>query len=370
MISVRLINKVLSDLRDITGADLLLTDAGGKVLAAAASGSIPEKPSVLTAAVPEGESGTVQAGSWYIRRVADADGTELFIAAAGEAGELAARVGSSEMEALLIAAREKTDKGRFLQSVLTGTVPAAYIHQEAVRLRIREDACRILFLAELNESDCETAIQVFRAVLAAARTGGMIAAADASHVTIVYETPRKDREDALLLAHTLLDTLNAEAMIPARIAVGTPVTKLEDLPGSFADARMALDACRVFMPDRKVIACDRLGISRLIWEVPASLCERFLRETFPEDVLEELDEETMLTIRRFFDCSLNISETARQLYVHRNTLVYRLEKLEKLTGLDIRKFDDAMSFRIAMMAHERLRQTGKSDSFTGGYNYG
>ena len=195
MISVRLINKVLSDLRDITGADLLLTDAGGKVLAAAASGSISEKPSVLTAAVPEGESGTVQAGSWYIRRVADADGTELFIAAAGEAGELAARVGSSEMEALLIAAREKTDKGRFLQSVLTGTVPAAYIHQEAVRLRIREDACRILFLAELNESDCETAIQVFRAVLAAARTGGMIAAADASHVTIVYETPRKDRED-------------------------------------------------------------------------------------------------------------------------------------------------------------------------------
>ena len=356
MISIRLINKVLSELREITGADLLLLDGRGKLLSAASDREIPEKPESLGDILPEGVNGPVESGSWHIRRISDEDGTELLIAAAGASGDLAVRVGASEMEALLIAAREKTDKNHFLQSVLTGSVSAATMHREAARLRIREDVRRMLFLAEINEADRETAMQVFRAVLAAARAGGMIIPADARHVAVVYEIHQAGREETMHLAHTLLDTLNAEAMIPARIAVGTPAGSLNDLPRSFADARMALEAGRLFMPGRKVIACDRLGIGRLIWELPVSLCERFLGETFPENALEELDGETMETIRRFFACSLNISETARQLYVHRNTLVYRLEKLEKLTGLDIRKFDDAMSFRIAMMVHERLRQ--------------
>jgi carbohydrate diacid regulator len=79
-----------------------------------------------------------------------------------------------------------------------------------------------------------------------------------------------------------------------------------------------------------------------------SLCEMFIKEIFGERNID-LDDETMVTIQKFFENSLNISETARQLYIHRNTLVYRLERLEKMIGLDIRKFEDAMTFKIAMM---------------------
>jgi carbohydrate diacid regulator len=124
------------------------------------------------------------------------------------------------------------------------------------------------------------------------------------------------------------------------------------LSQSYKEAQLAMEVGRIFLPDRHVLSYDRLGIGRLIFQLPVNLCKVFLHETFARNIFEELDEETMLTIRHFFENDLNISETARQLFIHRNTLVYRLEKLQKTTGLDIRKFDEAMTFKIAMMVYD------------------
>ncbi len=355
MISIRLMNKALTDLKEITGADLVLMDAAGTVLISASDRVIPDMPAPAQVLTAECEGGAAESGGWRFLRTAGDDGAELILAAYGEAGRMAARIGVSEIETLYAAAREKTDKNRFLESVMAGRLSEPAIHAEAARLRIREDIRRIVLLAEVSEAETETAMQVFRAVLSSSRAGGIIFSRDASHIAIVCEMRRQEQAEAEHLAHTLLDTLNAEAMIPVRIAVGMPAEELKDLRNSCEEARLALEVGRVFLPDRKVIRSDRLGIGRLIWQLPAALCVRFLEETFPDNVLEELDTETMTTVRRFFDCSLNISETARQLFVHRNTLVYRLERLEKRTGLDIRKFDDALTFRIAMLVHERLK---------------
>ena len=150
-----------------------------------------------------------------------------------------------------------------------------------------------------------------------------------------------------------------EAMIKIRVGYGNVVEKISDITQSFQEAKLALEVGRVFYAEYDTISYSRLGIGRLIYQLPMSLCEMYIKEVFDGKIPELLeDEETMNTINKFFENNLNISETARQLYVHRNTLVYRLERLEKIIGLDIRKFDDAMTFKIAMMVLDHMHYQG------------
>ena len=149
-----------------------------------------------------------------------------------------------------------------------------------------------------------------------------------------------------------------EAMIKVRVGYGNVVGQINELAQSYQEARMALEVGRVFYAQKDTISYSRLGIGRLIYQLPMSLCEMFIKEVFGEKIPEILDdEEAMSTINKFFENNLNISETARQLYVHRNTLVYRLERIEKAIGLDIRSFDDAMTFRIAVMVLAHMRDS-------------
>ena len=150
------------------------------------------------------------------------------------------------------------------------------------------------------------------------------------------------------VAKTLVDMLNVEAMSQVRVSYGNIIHEIKDVSRSYKEAKMALEVGRIFNVEEETISYGKLGIGRLIYQLPMSLCEMFIKEIFGERNID-LDDETMVTIQKFFENSLNISETARQLYIHRNTLVYRLERLEKMIGLDIRKFEDAMTFKIAMM---------------------
>jgi carbohydrate diacid regulator len=139
-------------------------------------------------------------------------------------------------------------------------------------------------------------------------------------------------------------------MSAVRIAYGTIVNEIRQVSRSYKEAKMALDVGKIFYMERSIIAYNALGIGRLIYQLPIPLCQMFMKEVFASDMTPDMfDEETLTTITKFFENSLNVSETARQLYIHRNTLVYRLEKLQKSTGLDIRVFDDALTFKIAMM---------------------
>ena len=151
------------------------------------------------------------------------------------------------------------------------------------------------------------------------------------------------------IAKMIQDMLNSEAMSAVRVAYGTIVNEINQVSKSYKEAKMALDVGKIFYAEKNIIAYNTLGIGRLIYQLPVQLCEMFMKEIFGENLPNTFDEETLTTINKFFENNLNVSETARQLYVHRNTLVYRLEKLQKSTGLDIRVFDDALTFKIALM---------------------
>ena len=161
--------------------------------------------------------------------------------------------------------------------------------------------------------------------------------------------PGETHEDLERTASTILDMLNTEAMTKVHVAFGTVVNEIKEVSRSYKEAKMALDVGKIFYSDKKVIAYSNLGIGRLIYQLPMPLCKMFIKEIFGGKSPDDFDEETLVTISKFFENSLNVSETSRQLFIHRNTLVYRLDKLQKNTGLDLRVFEDAITFRIALM---------------------
>ena len=172
--------------------------------------------------------------------------------------------------------------------------------------------------------------------------------------TILVQIAGIAARDMEKLAASIVDTLQGEHYIKAVVGIGTPINNIKDLASSFKEAQIAMEVGKVFDTEKQVISYDHLGIARLIYQLPTTLCEAFLREVFKQDSIDSLDSETLFTIQRFFENNLNVSETSRGLFVHRNTLVYRLEKIKKLTGLDLRKFDDAIVFKVALMVKKYL----------------
>ena len=156
------------------------------------------------------------------------------------------------------------------------------------------------------------------------------------------------------LASSIVDTLTSEFYIRCVVGIGTTVTGIKNLAHSFKEAQVAIEVGKVFDTERTIVTYDNLGIARLVYQLPTTLCEMFLKEVFKKGSIESLDQETLFTIQKFFENNLNVSETSRKLFVHRNTLVYRLEKIKKLTGLDLREFEDAIVFKVALMVKKYL----------------
>ena len=177
-----------------------------------------------------------------------------------------------------------------------------------------------------------------------------------SDIALVKEVKSDiEGKDLEKLARSISDALTSEFYTHSLISIGTTVTGVKDLARSFKEAQVALEVGKVFDTERNIVSYEHLGIARLIYQLPTTLCEMFLKEIFKVGSIETLDQETLFTIQRFFENNLNVSETSRKLFVHRNTLVYRLEKIKKITGLDLREFDHAIVFKIALMVNRYLR---------------
>jgi carbohydrate diacid regulator len=345
MISARILGKTLQELHNITGTLLTLVNRKGEILFTCA-----DKTDGLTDAVApflSSAADVMSVGENLYLKVNDNEKIEFVLIAGGENAEMSGRIAVSEIRNLLTVSHERSDRNHFMQNVLLDNMLPVDLRDEARRLRIRNDITRTVFLTETSEADNALALQTLKAMYATTGSTSFVSSLDATHIAIVSEDPALQK-----LAFTIADTLNTEAMIQVRVAYGEPTDQLMHLSQSYKEAQLAMEVGRIFLPDRHVLSYDRLGIGRLIFQLPVNLCKVFLHETFERNIFEELDEETMLTIRHFFENDLNISETARQLFIHRNTLVYRLEKLQKTTGLDIRKFDEAMTFKIAMMVYD------------------
>ena len=276
---------------------------------------------------------------------------------AGEANEPPEET-ARKLQTVLDTFREKNSRREFFRKLLSGQM-AGELSSEAARLRLPENVPWCVFAVETEDTATATASDILRQMFA---TGGSDCAVvtDARSIALLRPVKgREKREDFEELAHTVVDMLNTEGMLRARVAFGPPAEGLAALPGIYREQLTALAICRIFYSHTNVVGSDRLGLGRLLYGLPADICQKFLNEVTGGRDFHAVDAETQLAVDTFFENNLNISETARQLFIHRNTLVYRLEKHRQATGLDIRVFEDAMTYRIASLVAGYLLETRK-----------
>ncbi len=250
---------------------------------------------------------------------------------------------------------EKYDRSNFIKNVILDNILPGDIYIKARELYFNSDVCRTVILIRAVDHN-EISIYDIVQNLFPDKAKDFIIGINETDIALVKETkPGIDPRTVEKLASTIADTLSGEFYVHVVIGIGTTVTNLKDLARSFKEAQTALEVGKVFDNEKTIISYDNLGIARLIYQLPTTLCETFLKEVFKLGSIETLDQETLFTIQRFFENNLNVSETSRKLFVHRNTLVYRLEKIKKLTGLDLREFDHAIIFKIALMVNKYLK---------------
>ena len=268
--------------------------------------------------------------------------------------QMMGRLCVSQLENLIQVSKQRVDKNHFYQNLMLDNLLVGDIYQQAKKLGIELEANRIVFVIEPKNDRDNMLLEAMKA-LYATETKDIITSVDENHIIYVKHMEREDDYKSLnQIAKSMVDTINTEVMTSVRVAYGTVVGNIKDVSKSYKEATMALDVGKIFYEKQTVLAYNELGIGRLIHQLPLPLCDMFLHEVFTKNTIDQLDEETLSTVNLFFENSLNISETARKMYVHRNTLVYRLEKIQKNTGLDVRVFDDALTFKIAMMVNKHM----------------
>ena len=266
------------------------------------------------------------------------------------------KIASFQIQNLLVAYKERFDKDNFIKNLLLDNLLLVDIYNRAKKLHIEVEARRLVFILETNPDKNSGALESVKSLLGT-KSGDFITAVDEKNIIIVKElAPGEDYAQMNKVAATILEAAGRDEEGKTHVAYGTIVKEIKEVSRSYKEARMAMDVGKIFSAENDIYAYSSLGIGRLIYQLPMSLCNMFIKEVFGEKIPDILDdEEAMSTINKFFENNLNISETARQLYVHRNTLVYRLERIEKAIGLDIRTFDDAMTFRIAVMVIAHMK---------------
>ena len=249
---------------------------------------------------------------------------------------------------------EKHDRGTFVKNIIMDNILPGDIYIRAKELHFATDAPRAVFLIrQVGHSDVAT-VDVLSGMFPDKLQDFVLSINETDIAIIKQIGSNVTAEDLEKMAANIEETLKNELRIKTIIGIGTVATHLRELADSYKEAQTAIEVGTVFEPDKTIMHYENLGIGRLIYQLPTTLCEIFLREVFKKNSLDSLDQETLFTINKFFENSLNVSETSRKLFVHRNTLVYRLEKIRKLTGLDLRQFDHAIVFRVALMVRQYL----------------
>ena len=267
------------------------------------------------------------------------------------------KIAAFNIQTLIIAYKERYDKDNFIKSLLLDNLLLVDIYNRAKKLHIETEARRAVYIIETKDEKDAQSLETLRSLFSSnSKSKDFITAVDEKNIILVKHLNEEDKyEDVKKTARVILDMLNTEAMTQVRVAYGTIIDEIKDVSKSYKEAKMALEVGKIFYIGNNVVGYNNLGIGRLIYQLPIPLCKMFIREIFEGRSPDEFDDETLITINKFFDNNLNVSETSRQLYIHRNTLVYRLDKLQKSTGLDLRVFDDAITFKIALMVVQYMK---------------
>ena len=355
MISNQILQNTIEGLKSITRIDLCIMDTDGKVLASTFSGAEGHEEAVCSFVDSPADSQVVSGYQFF--KVYDDSRLEyvLIVNGGSEDVYMIGKIAAFQIQNLLVAYKERFDKDNFIKNLLLDNLLLVDIYNRAKKLHIETDVRRIVFIIETKHEKDNSALETVR-TLFATKTKDFITAVDEKNIILVKEVkPNETYEDMDKTAKVILDMLNTEAMTKVHVAFGTVVGEIKEVSRSYKEAKMALDVGKIFYSDKNVVAYNRLGIGRLIYQLPIPLCKMFIKEIFGGKSPDDFDEETLSTINKFFENSLNVSETSRQLFIHRNTLVYRLDKIQKSTGLDLRIFEDAITFKIALMVVKYMK---------------
>jgi len=355
MISNQILQNTIEGLKAITRVDLCVMDTEGKALATTINNADEYESAVLAFVESPADSQVLQGYQFF--KVFDEHQLEYVILAKGDSDDvyMVGKIASFQIQNLLVAYKERYDKDNFIKNLLLDNLLLVDIYNRAKKLHIETDVRRVVFIIETKNEKDVNALETVRGLFSG-KTKDFITAVDEKNIILVKELkPNETYEDMHKTARVILDMLNTEAMTKVHVAFGTIVGEIKDVSRSYKEAKMALDVGKIFYSSRNVVAYSNLGIGRLIYQLPMPLCKMFIKEIFDGKSPDEFDEETLTTINKFFENSLTVSETSRQLYIHRNTLVYRLDKLQKSTNLDLRVFEDAITFKIALMVVKYMK---------------
>ena len=351
----------IDSIKGIARLDVAIADIDGKVLATT---FLEDKElSNMVVSFAESQADSQAAGGYQFFKIFDEHQLEFVLIAHGDSDDvyMVGKLAVLQIQTLLVAYREKFDKDNFVKNLLLDNLLLVDIYNRAKKLHIEVGVRRVVFLIESNETidvQAQDALKEFFS----SESNDFVTAVDEKNIIVVKELQAEDGyEEVQKIAASMLDMLSSEVMLPTRVAYGTIVNEIKEVSRSYKEAKMALEVGKIFFVDRKIVAYDALGIGRLIYQLPIPLCKMFIKEIFVDVSPDDFDEETLETISKFFENNLNVSETSRQLFIHRNTLVYRLDKLDRATGLDLRVFDDAITFQIALMVVKYMKYMEKLD---------
>ena len=355
MISNQILQNTIEGLKGISRIDFCVMDTDGKSLAS----TFPEQSSyeeeIISFVNSPADSQVVQGYQFF--KIFDEHQLEYILMANGGGDDvyMVGKIAVFQIQNLLVAYKERFDKDNFIKNLLLDNLLLVDIYNRAKKLHIDTEVRRVIFIIETKNEKDSSALDNVRSLLGN-KAKDFVTAVDEKNIIIVKEVDANDSYAELgRIAQNIYDILKNEGEEDILIAYGTVVNDIKEVSKSYKEAKLALDVGKIFFSDRRVIAYSTLGIGRLIYQLPIPLCKMFIREIFEGKSPDDFDEETLTTINKFFENNLNVSETSRQLYIHRNTLVYRLDKLQKSTGLDLRVFEDAITFRIALMVVKYMK---------------
>lgn len=361
MISNQVIQTNIGDIYALTKVEMAVIDLMGNIVASTMTSDDVDRS--LVQAFQDSPADSQIAGGYHWFKILDEGETAYILVARDNGTEVyvMGKIAVAQIQNLLIAYKERFDRNNFFQNLLLDNLLLVDIYNRAKKLHLEMEAPRAVYLIQTKMESNNECMEMLRNLFSA-QSGDYITSVDANSIVLIKAVEVDSTlNDLTEVAATIVDMMNAEAMMNVKVAFGTQVSSLKNVSKSYKEAKMALDVGKIFYEEKDIIAYSTLGIGRLIYQLPVNLCQIFIKEVFGDSVPEEIDEEMLKTINMFFECNLNISETSRQRFVHRNTLVYRLEKLTETTGLDIRNFNDALTFKIAMMVVNYMRYLDSQD---------
>ena len=351
----RIFQNIVSQMKDVFNRTTGVVDESGRVISCTDPARIGETQNGLAEILLTATQRFVAGNNTYgLFPGAVSDEYAVFVEGADEDAARSAAVLAASLQSVLQLHDDKFDKVNFIKNVVLENILPGDIYAKARELHFATDVFRVVLLVRVDGGSDLSAYDVVAGLFPDKQKDFVFNVSETDTV-LVKEIPRTiDEKDVRNLAASIIDTLNGEHYIRSTVGIGTPISNIKDLAASFKEAQIALEVGKVFDTEQSIVSYNHLGIARLVYQLPTTLCEMFLKEVFNQGSIDSLDDETLFTIQRFFENNLNVSETSRGLFVHRNTLVYRLEKIKKLTGLDLREFDDAIVFKVALMVKKYL----------------